>query len=389
MKKSESIPSGPMRAALVLFICLLGTVGSMKLYSFFHTQKEIADLEKNILAGQVSHANQYQNYPSPNGFESAAEKIMPSVVSIDTLEEKETWHGDTFQIPGGSGSGVIVSEQGYIVTNHHVIKDATGIYVHVNRPDAKKKIITVPYPAKVIGIDRRSDLAVLKINAPNLTPVQMGSAKSLRIGDWVMAVGNPLGFNNTLSVGVISNIGRNLPTEGSVLTDAIQTDASINQGNSGGALANKYGQLVGINTAIATKTGGSVGIGFAIPIERVQSVIKDIYQFGRVRYGWIGMEVFDPRIFRIRLNRMKLERFIGHQIPEKGLVIKNVEKKGPAYQAGIRAYGVIKAINGDPVDDMLDYLIALSEKKPGDIIEMIYWNSGIERKLTITLSDPL
>ncbi len=381
MKKS---PRSPI---LLLLFCTLGLVIVIKAYDWLHTRSEIAKLDENA----STYTNRFDNvqHPSPNGFESAASKIMPSVVSIDILEEQQTWEGDIFAIPRGSGSGVIVSDQGYIVTNNHVIDNASTIRVHVSEPHDKKGFISKPYKAKVVGIDERSDLAVLKISAPNLIPANLGSAKQLRIGDWVMAVGNPLGFSNTLSVGVVSNIGRNLPTEGSVLTHAIQTDASINQGNSGGALANKYGELVGINTVIASKSGGSIGIGFAIPVERVKSVIEDIYKHGKVKYGWFGVSVYQPEMFMIKQNRMKMEQMIQHKLPKIGLVVRFVHPRSPAYEEGIRPYGVITAIDGEPMDDMFDYLIALSEKKPGDIVNIDYWQAGVEKRLKITLANPL
>ena len=180
----------------------------------------------------------------------------------------------------GQGSGVILSKNGIIVTNNHVVEvpndpeHAIVEQVKVRLQD--KRVFT----AKVVGRDRRADLAVLKIEATDLQPIEVGDSSKLEIGQWVVAVGNPLGFDNTVSVGVVSSLGRSLGLENSFLLDGIQTDAAINPGNSGGALTDAAGQLVGINAAIASGNGGSVDIGFAIPVNTVRRVVDQILKFG-------------------------------------------------------------------------------------------------------------
>ncbi len=252
----------------------------------------------------------------PRGFEFSAHFVMPSVVSIVTLEAHQTLDGQTFIAPAAEGSGVILSKDGIIVTNHHVIQGANIVQVHVNDVQKGARV----FDAKVIGFDLPSDLAVLKIDAKNLPPIKIGSNKKLKVGEWVIAVGNPLGYSNTLSAGIVSSLGRTLPTKQSVLVNAIQTDAPINPGNSGGALANAEGELVGINTAIATLSKGSSGIGFAIPVDRMQRVVNDILRYGHVRYGWFGFNVFSPEVFIYKANRSRLESLLHTKLPETGLM---------------------------------------------------------------------
>ncbi len=190
--------------------------------------------------------------------------MMPTVVSIDTAVEVEDWVGNRESQPVGQGSGVVITTDGYIVTNNHVITVPTrggqsrvADVVQVTFSDGRSMA------ARVIGTDPFSDIAFLKVEATNLQAIEMGDSDRLEVGQWVMAIGNPLGYENTLSVGVVSSVGRALPTGGtSVLVDAIQTDAAINQGNSGGALTDASGRLIGINSAIASRTGVRLGLAF-------------------------------------------------------------------------------------------------------------------------------
>ena len=231
------------------------------------------------------------NTGAPADFREAAKKVTPSVVSVDQYNHVQTWFGDEGQLrETGQGSGVVLSRNGIIVTNNHVVEVANdpdhSIVEQVKVRLQDKRSFT----AKVVGRDRRADLAVLKIDANDLQPIEIGDSSKLEIGQWVVAVGNPLGFANTLSVGVVSSLGRTLGLENSLLIDGIQTDAAINPGNSGGALTDAAGQLVGINSAIASGNGGSVGIGFAIPVNTVRRVVDQILKFGYAKYGDLGIE---------------------------------------------------------------------------------------------------
>ena len=318
----------------------------------------------------------------PRGFEVPASIVMPSVVSIDTLQEQYAVNGQVFIAPTAEGSGVILSQDGTIVTNHHVIQNADLVRVHVNDHQSGPRV----FEAKIIGMDAPSDLAVLKINAKNLTPIKIGSSKKLQIGEWVIAIGNSLGYENTLSAGVVSSLGRTLPTKESVLVNAIQTDAPINPGNSGGALANTKGELVGINTAIATPSQGSVGIGFAIPVDRMQRVVDDILKYGHVRYGWFGMSVFPPEVFAYQVNRARLESFLHVKLPDHGLVIQNVYQNSPAAAAGLKRYDVLLSIDNRPMNTLLDYISLEMDKRPGDKVQVLYWSLGTEKTAEFVLS---
>lgn len=308
----------------------------------------------------------------PRGFEFSARLVMPSVVSIDTLEAHRTSDGQTFIAPKAEGSGVILNKNGIIVTNHHVIQDANIVQVHVT--DAQKGARV--FDAKIVGVDLPSDLAVLKIDAKDLPPIKIGSSKNLKVGEWVIAVGNPLGYANTLSAGIVSSLGRTLPTKQSILVNAIQTDAPINPGNSGGALANAEGELVGINTAIATLSKGSSGIGFAIPVDSMQRVVNDILKYGHVRYGWFGFSVFPPEVFLYQTNRTRLESLLHHKLPENGLVIENIAKNGPAVEAGLKRFDVILSIDHKKMNTLLEYISLEMDKRPGDKVNVRYWSMG-------------
>lgn len=320
---------------------------------------------------------------APIDFRGAVKKLMPAVVSVDKRERVRRFFfsEDTELVPTGTGSGVILSKDGHIVTNFHVVSNAASVMVRLS--DGRS------FPAQLIGGDSRADLALLKIDAPNLVPAEMADSASLEMGEWVIAVGNPLGYSNTVSVGVVSNLNRSLPTgRDSWLVDSIQTDAAINSGNSGGALANTKGQVVGINSAIATNTGGSVGIGFAIPSNRVKRVVDDLLKFGRVRYGSPGLAVYqeqalleDPR------TRATLEEYVGAAPPSAGLVVKLVDPEGPAGRAGFRQLDVLLSIDGVKLTDPSQYAKLFMNKKPGDKVKVSYWRAGRTGEATLALED--
>ncbi|MBL8048803.1 MAG: trypsin-like peptidase domain-containing protein [Chthonomonas sp.] len=317
-------------------------------------------------------------------FRSASRKILQSVVSIDAMGYAETWFGDRVQ-QGGQGSGVVVSGKGYIVTNNHVVrpnKQDVASEIQVHTPDGKT------YPAKVIGTDPRSDLAVLKIEAPNLVPASVGDAKALEVGQWVIAAGNPLGFENTISVGVVSSLGRALPTEGSDLVGAIQTDAAINPGNSGGALIDANGNLIGINTAIASPSGGSVGIGFAIPADRVKRVVDDIIEFGRAKYGQLGVVVVNrPGLLARPGIRERIQQMVGAQPPSEGIVLQDVAANSPAAKAGMKDLTILLELEGKKMVDPIDYNKIMADKKPGDKVSLKFWTAAGTQTATVTLAD--
>lgn len=276
----------------------------------------------------------------------------------------------------GSGSGSIINHKGHILTNHHVVADTQKL--EVTLADGSK------WPAKLIGSDPDNDLAIIKIEAPKekLKVVPMGDSKNLRIGQKVLAIGNPFGLQRTLTTGIISSLGRTIRSgAGTLIEDVIQTDAAINPGNSGGPLLNSDGQIIGINSAILSPSGGNVGIGFAVPVNTAKRVVPDLISKGYVTYPWIGATIQSliPEIAKYR--KLKVER---------GAMIAEVVKGGPADTAGLRGGNqkvqvgnMIVLVGGDIVvkadqhevktnDELIHYI---REKKPGDTILLkIYRN---------------
>lgn len=320
-------------------------------------------------------------------FRAAAKKILPSVVSVTTLMEGENWFGERYIEPSGTGSGVVLSSNGHIVTNNHVVtaggnRMADKILVKFSDGTTAE--------AKVIGTDKRSDIAVLQVKHAGLTPIEVGDSDTLEVGQWAIAAGNPLGFEQTVSVGIVSNTKRPLKTDDyAIFVDGIQTDAAINHGNSGGALCDSQGRLIGINTMIASTDQGSVGIGFAIPVNRVKAVVDEILKFGRARYGRIGIAVrSDSSILSIPQIRARLKSQTGAQTdpPTEGVIVSQVFQ-GPAAQAGLQALDIILEINGQPMRATEDYQVFMADKKPGAKLTVKVWSRGETKTLTITLGD--
>jgi len=325
----------------------------------------------------------------PVDFRASAKKVLPSVVSVDRFDRINDFFSDennTVQ-ETGQGSGVILSSDGLIVTNNHVVNGAADVQVRLYN---KKSL-----PAKVLGTDSRYDIAVLKVNAKGLTPIEMGDSSSLEVGQWVIAVGNPLGFDETLSAGVISSLGRSLAVQGGNLTDAIQTDAAINPGNSGGALCDAGGHLVGINSAIAGLPGGgggeegSIGIGFAIPVNRVKNIVSQIVRQGYATSAGLGIG-FDPRytgILQFDDARDQLNQIVGAMPPTSGIIVTRVQPGGAADKAGIKVYDVLLAIDGITTDAPLALNQILNDKRPGQSVDVKFWSKGTTKTVTVALSE--
>lgn len=327
------------------------------------------------------------NTTAPPDFRTAAQKVMPSVVSIDRFQKVTDFFGTDRGIQEtGTGSGVILSANGVIVTNNHVVTDErTGEVVDQVKVRLSDKR---SFTAKVLGTDPRSDLAVIKIEAPNLQPVEMGDSGNLAVGEWVLAIGNPLGFDNTVSAGVVSSLKRDLPVGRSGLVNAIQTDAAINPGNSGGALTDANGRLVGINSAIASSTGQSVGIGFAIPVDRVKQVVNDIVKFGFAKYGGLGVSYYPPEVLTYPRNREIIARQTGanaNDVPSTGVLIKEVS--GAASKADIKPMDILLSIDGTDLEDSFTLNKVLTPKKPGDKVQVKVWSAGKVRTTSITLEE--
>jgi serine protease DegS len=263
------------------------------------------------------------------------------------------------------GSGVLISKQGYVLTNNHVIEGADEIQVLL----ADGRTID----ATVVGTDADTDIAVLHINLQNLPAIVIGDSKRLRVGDVALAIGNPFGVGQTVTFGIISATGRD-HLGINAFEDFIQTDAAINPGNSGGALINASGELIGINSAIYSRTGGSQGIGFAIPINMAKGVMTQIIEHGHVERGWLGIEAQD-------LTGQLAETF-GLK-DTRGVLISGVLRGGPADQAGIQPGDVITSINGKPVSDASESMKIISRQKPDTEIELGGIRKGVEFSATV------
>ncbi|MCS7301353.1 MAG: trypsin-like peptidase domain-containing protein [Fimbriimonadales bacterium] len=320
--------------------------------------------------------------PAPTNFETmlrlASQRIAPAVVNIDTEARVRDWFGDVREVRVGSGSGVIISPDGYVVTNNHVVR--------VNRRIAPQIRVTLQngkqYMATVLGTDTRNDIALLKIDAKNLPAAQFGDSDKLQVGDWVIAVGNPFGLGTTVTAGIVSALNRSLEAPG-LPSGFIQTDAAINQGNSGGALADSRGRLIGINTAIFSPVGANVGIGFAIPINRVRQIVQEILEHGSVGQAWLGVsyaDISDPNY-----RQFLQERFPGVRFPANGMFIGGVVRGSPAHEAGIQPGDVITHIDGRPlrtIDDMQNYML---RAKPNQKATLRLWREGRTFEITVTL----
>jgi serine protease Do len=326
--------------------------------------------------------------PIPDSFADLAERLMPSVVNISTTQTIKT-NGNAlpFQFPPGSpfeemfkdfnqpterkasslGSGFIINKNGTIITNNHVINNAEDIIVRVGDKE---------YEAKVLGADPYSDLAVLKIDTKDkFTPVKFGNSDQARVGDWVVAIGNPFGLGGTVTSGIIS--ARNRDINLTRYDDFIQTDASINQGNSGGPLFNLEGDVIGINTAIiAPGQAGSVGIGFAIPANAASNVITQLVKYGETKRGWLGV-----RIQQVTKEIAEVEELKNTE----GALVASVGEKSPAEKAGLKAGDIILKFDGKSIDTMRTLPKLVSNTKVGKTVELKIWRNKklITKKLTL------
>ena len=338
------------------------------------TLSSIAVLEAPAGSGQ-------RNTSAVGSFSSAAKIASAAVVSINTSKAAaknphadDPWfkffYGDQGrgEPQGGLGSGVIISASGYILTNNHVVEGADEIEVILN--DSRKA------KAKVIGTDPDTDLAILKIELDKLPVIVLGNSESLQVGDPVLAIGNPFGVGQTVTGGIVSALGRN-QLGINTFENFIQTDAAINPGNSGGALVDVNGNLMGINTAIYSRSGGSMGIGFAIPVSTAKQVLEGIVKDGQVTRGWIGVE---PQ----ELNAELAETF--NVKVKSGVIITGVLQNGPAAQAGIQPGDVIVAVDGKAVSTVAELLGAVAGLKPGMAAPMSVLRKDGKTEIAVTPS---
>lgn len=308
---------------------------------------------------------------APTNFTDAAEIATPAVVNIRALLETGggIWSGGS--LTGSSGSGVIMSPDGYIVTNHHVVERSTDIKVTL----ADKR----EYKAKLVGSDPSTDIALLKIDEISLPFIVFGNSDSLRIGEWVLAVGNPFNLESTVTAGIISAKGRNINILGGASIESfIQTDAAVNPGNSGGALVNTAGELIGINTAIITESGSYEGYSFAVPSKLVQKVIRDLQEFGEVQRAYLGVNIQDLD--------SETAREIGLPNAE-GVYITRVSINGAAQDAGLKAGDVVIGINYTRVKRTSELQEFVGRFRPGEEVNIEYWRDGKKYRTRVTLKD--
>jgi serine protease Do len=266
------------------------------------------------------------------------------------------------------GSGFIISADGYVLTNAHVVKGADEVTVRLtDRRD---------FPAKVIGVDSRTDVALLKIEATKLPVVRVGSPDSVKVGNWVAAIGSPFGLENTVTAGIVSAKSRSLPSDSYV--PFIQTDVAVNPGNSGGPLFNLSGEVVGINSQIYSRTGGYMGLSFAIPIDVAMKVKDDLLQFGKVQRGRIGVTI--QQIDKDLATSFGLDR-------PRGALVSGIEKGGPAEHAGLKVGDVILGVNGKLVEQSIDLPRMIGEGRPGADIKVEVWRDGKAREVGVKLGE--
>ena len=321
-----------------------------------------------------------------NAIVNIADRTNPTVVTITTemtvRQQVRSPFEFFFNNPGnqqrerqvsGLGSGVIVdSGEGYIITNNHVVENADEITVRLYSGDE--------YSAEVVGADPGSDVAVLKVDVEDLPAIPLGDSENIRVGEMVLAIGSPLqsDFAHTVSQGIVSASGRS-SLGLNLFENYIQTDAAINPGNSGGALINLDGELIGINTAIASRSGGSQGIGFAIPINMVKNVMKDLIEDGRVARGYLGIGL-GGEVDRTMARALDMES-------PRGFIIGNVEQGGPADEAGLKSGDVVVELNGEPVRNFYDFRIAIANSSPGTEVELGIFREGEEMSFTVELGE--
>jgi Do/DeqQ family serine protease len=359
-----------------LWIAVIGFIsgiGGAFTFEQFSTEKSTyQNLENyNYPANLVSHSANYEpaHQAEParaliaENFVEASSSSTNSVVYIKNISATGhgySWMDYFFGERAGqrisSGSGVIYSADGYVITNHHVVADAEKIEVMHNKRN---------YPAQLIGTDPSTDLAVLKIEARNLPAIKIGSSASLNVGEWVLAVGNPFNLTSTVTAGIVSAKGReiNILQSDFPIESFIQTDAAINPGNSGGALVNSKGELVGINTAILSKTGSYAGYGFAVPVDIVSKIADDIIEYGEVQKAFLGAEVVD-------VNQQIADKLGIEEIT--GVVINYIEKNGAAEKAGLAKGDIIVAVDRMPIDGKSTFEERISYHSPGDKIQLSY-----------------
>ena len=341
----------------------------------YKTQRFSSEFDENYTQDEIQNITVY-------------EKCSDAVVNISTKVISYSWFYDPYPTDGGSGSGSIIDKRGYVVTNRHVIKDAYKIYISLS--DGTQ------YEGTLVGEDAQTDLAVIKFTPPEnmeLTTIGFSDSNKLRVGQKVIAIGNPFGFDRTMTTGIISSLGRPIQSNNTIFRDMIQTDTAINPGNSGGPLFDTQGRMIGINTMIYSTSGSSAGVGFAIPVNTAKRIVSDLMKYGKVKRGSLNISA-------VQISST-LSRYIDLPVKE-GLLVSEVDEKSNAYKAGLKGGteavrftrtsqifyiggDIITAINGTPVSSSADYNSVLESTKPGDtaIVTVIRGSERIDLKIIL------
>lgn len=346
----------------------------------------VPSLEVQALAGDFT-VEEKQNI-------SVYEKYNEGVVNVTTEVLSLNFFLEPVPRESGTGSGSIIDARGYVLTNYHVVKDSYKVWVNLASGERLQ--------AEVVGVDSENDLAVIKFDPPSgtrLTVIPYGTSTALKVGQKVLAIGNPFGLDRTLTEGIVSALGRPVQNgDGMIIQGMIQTDASINQGNSGGPLLNSRGEMIGINTMIYSTSGGSVGIGFAVPVDTAKRVVPDLIKYGMVKRG--AVEATFVQLFPELVAYMKEKGLASGA--EKGLLVSQLEKGGNADRAGLRAgasavrYGrsvfyvggdIVTAVDGRKVESIADLYAALEDNKPGDEVEVRFVRGGRTMTARVALSE--
>ncbi|WP_276496277.1 trypsin-like peptidase domain-containing protein [Pontibacter litorisediminis] len=382
-----------MRNAILVFLTAL-LAAALAVGGFWYISSRGGDGEGQPLTLSSGGGRALSSAGHPD-FVQAATAVTPAVVHIKTMYATSgAGRYPVLGLPqspapaGGSGSGVLITADGYIATNNHVVENASGIEVVL--PDKRS------FEAKLIGVDPSTDLALLKVDGTELPFVSLGNSDSVQVGEWVLAVGYPLSLSSTVTAGIISAKGRSIgilnqpsqnsdgttgqPSANTAIESFIQTDAAINPGNSGGALINASGQLIGINTAIASQTGSYAGYGFAIPVNLMQKVVNDLRKYGAVKRGYLGVSFPAPAVE----DQILKERGID-PASVQGVYILGVQPNSAAAAAGLQEGDIIQSIDGQHVASSTELSERIARLYPGDKLELSYLRNGRNRSADVVL----
>jgi len=370
-----------MRKNLLVIILSVFLSGITSVLVINYHEKNSEKIPLELPQAQIKRVSlEHQSYPD---FTYAAENCVKAVVHVKVLSKGSVQTYSLFDFFFGNGnpqsfqreqmsagSGVIIRPDGYIVTNSHVVAGAEEISVTLEN--------NKNYKARLIGADEVTDIALLKIEASGLPYLEFGDSDALRLGEWVIAIGNPYNLTNTITAGIVSAKSRSMPSydEGFKIESFIQTDAAVNPGNSGGALVNIKGELVGINTAIASRTGSFTGYSFAVPASIAKKIVNDFADFGEVKRALLGISMQDMSNDLAQKAGIK---------DIKGVYISEVVRGGAAYKAGIRASDVIVTVNGKPVNSSPEVQEQISRYRPKDRIKIGILREGKQKELSVVL----